>query len=133
MTKFAVTYEGDLRCRAQHAESGAVIQTDASKEGELFSPTDLLAVSLGTCVMTVMAILADRLKVDLKGLRADVQKEMAAAPSRRVGKVVVHLFCPQRYDPDTTAKLEEAGRGCPIHHSLHPDTCQEFIFHWGMP
>lgn len=135
MNKFTVTYEGDLRCRVQHTESGAVIQTDAPKDnfgkGELFSPTDLLAVALGSCVMTVMAILAGRLKVDLTGLRATVDKEMAAAPSRRVGKVVVHIFCPHTYDPAIEAKLEQAGVGCPIHHSLHPDIEQQIIFHWG--
>lgn len=81
--------------------------------------------------MTVMGILANRLKVDLKGLRATVEKEMANAPSRRVGKVEVHIFCPQSYDPGITAKLEQAGVGCPIHHSLHPDVEQQIIFHWG--
>jgi putative redox protein len=135
MVKITVTYEGNLRTAAVHEESGSVIKTDAPKDnhgrGEFFSPTDLLAAALGTCVVTIMGILANKLKVDLKGLRATVEKEMAKMPSRKVGKIIIHIFCPSTFDPETTSKLEQAGIGCPVHHSLHPDVQQEIIFHWG--
>jgi putative redox protein len=135
MVKLTVTYEGNLRCSAQHVESGAVIQTDAPRDnqgqGEMFSPTDLVGAALATCVLTVMGILANRLKVDLQGLRATVEKTMASAPSRKVGKIVMHIYCPRTFDPETTSKLEQAGIQCPVHHSLHPDVQQEIIFHWG--
>jgi putative redox protein len=137
MVKITVTYAGNLRTKAVHVESGAVIQTDAPKDnhgkGELFSPTDLLAVSLGTCVLTLMGIVAQKLKVNLTGLRATVDKEMATLPARRIGRVVVHVYCPQQFEGDVSAKLEKAGMGCPVHHSLHPDVQQEIIFHWGQP
>ena len=135
MVKIKVTYEGNLRTTAFHEESGAEIKTDAPKEnhgkGEFFSPTDLISAALGTCVITVMGILANKLKVDLKGLRATVEKEMATSPSRKVGKIIVHIFCPSTFDREITSKLEQAGIGCPVHHSLHPDVQQEMIFHWG--
>lgn len=135
MVKLTVTYEGNLRCSAQHVESGAVIETDAPKDnhgkGEMFSPTDLVGAALGTCVLTVMGILANRLKVDLQGLRATVEKTMATAPSRKVGKIVMHVYCPTMFTPEIASKLEKAGEQCPVHHSLHPDVQQEIIFHWG--
>lgn len=136
MTRIQVTYAGNLRTEATHEESGAVIQTDAPKDnqgnGELFSPTDLLAASLGTCVLTLMGIAARKLKVDLAGLRATVDKEMRQSPSRRVGRIVVHVYSPQQFDIETRAKIEQAGIGCPVHESLHPDVQQEIIFHWGV-
>lgn len=135
MGKIQIAYEGHLRTKALHVESGAVIKTDAPKDnmgkGEMFSPTDLLAVSLGTCVLTLMGIVADKLKVDLTGMRATVEKEMVSTPARRIGKVVVHVYCPTIFEPQITIKLEQAGAGCPVHHSLHPDLKQEFTFHWG--
>ena len=135
MVKITVAYEGNLRTSAIHAGSGAVIKTDAPKDnhgrGELFSPTDLLAVSLGTCVITIMAILANKLKVDLSGIRATVDKEMARTPSRKVGRIVMHIYCPRTFDLETTSKLEQEGIECPVHHSLHTDVQQEVIFHWG--
>lgn len=135
MVKISVTYDGNLRTTALHEESGASIQTDAPKDnqgkGELFSPTDLLGAALGTCILTIMGIMANKLKVDLSGLRATVEKEMAKIPSRKVGKIVIHIYCPASFDQETTTKLEQAGIGCPVHHSLHPDVQQEMIFHWG--
>ncbi len=137
MAKITITYDGSLRTKARHSENGAEIVTDAPKDnhgrGELFSPTDLLAAALGTCVITVMGILAERLKVDLTGLRGEVDKEMAKSPSRKVGKIVVHIYCPSTFDAAITSRLEQAGIGCPVHHSLHPEVQQEIIFHWGEP
>jgi uncharacterized OsmC-like protein len=135
MVKIRVAYEGNLRTSAVHDESGAVIKTDAPKDnhgkGKLFSPTDLLGAALGTCILTVMGIMAERLKVSLKGMRATVEKEMAKVPSRKVGRLVVHVYCPSTFDQDITTKLEQTGIGCPVHHSLHPDVQQEVVFHWG--
>jgi putative redox protein len=135
MVRISLIYEGNLRTSAVHEESGSVIQTDAPKDnhgqGKLFSPTDLLATALGTCVITVMGILANKLNVKLPGLRATVQKEMAKIPSRKVGRIVIDIYCPLTFDRETISKLEQAGAGCPVHHSLHPDVQQEINFHWG--
>jgi putative redox protein len=135
MVKITVTYEGNLRTKAIHVESGAEIETDAPKDnhgkGELFSPTDLLAASLGTCVLTLMGIMARKLKVDLTGLRATVEKEMANAPSRMVKRIVIHVYCPQKLESEIRSKIEQVGIECPVHHSLHPNVQQEIVFHWG--
>lgn len=135
MVKITVTYEGNLRTEAVHVPSGAKLKTDAPKDnygkGEFFSPTDLLAASLGTCVLTLMAIVAQKHKADLTGLRATVEKEMVGHPSRKVARIVIHVYCPRQFDPELTSKMELAGIECPVHHSLHPDVQQEIIFHWG--
>jgi len=137
MARIDITYEGNLRTRSVHSENKEEIVTDAPKDnqgkGEMFSPTDLLATALGTCVLTLMGIAANRLKVDLAGLRLTVEKEMAGLPSRRIGRLVMHVYCPKTFDTDITQKLETAGSHCPVHQSLHPDTRQEFFFHWGEP
>ncbi len=135
MIKIDIYYEGNLRTRCVHAENKSEIQTDAPKDnmgkGELFSPTDLVAAALGSCVATLMGIMANKLKVDLTGLRLTVEKEMAHTPSRRLGRIVLHIYCPQTFDAEVKRKLEIAGSQCPVHQSLHPDIQQEFFFHWG--
>ena len=135
MTQIEVFYEGNLRTRCIHSDNGKEIVTDVPKEsmgkGEMFSPTDLLAAALGSCVTTLMGLTGSRLKVSLEGLRITVQKEMAALPSRRIGRLVVHVYCPQTFDADICQKLEAAGSHCPVHQSLHPEIRQEFFFHWG--
>jgi putative redox protein len=135
MTQIDIAYEGNLRTRCVHTGNQQQLVTDAPKDnkgkGEMFSPTDLLAAALGSCVLTLMGIAGQQLKLDLSGLRLTVEKEMAKLPSRRIGRLVVHVYCPQTFDPDTTQKLETAGSHCPVHQSLHPDTKQEFFFHWG--
>lgn len=135
MTRIDISYEGNLRTRCVHSDNKEEIVTDAPKDnqgkGEMFSPTDLLATALGSCILTLMGIVASRLKVDLTGLRLTVEKEMAQMPSRRIGRLVMHIYCPGVFDNDITQKLETAGSHCPVHQSLHPDTKQEFFFHWG--
>lgn len=135
MTQIDIYYEGNLRTRCVHSDNKQEIITDAPKDnrgkGEMFSPTDLLAASLGSCVLTLMGIAADRLKANLTGLRLTIEKEMAQLPSRRIGRLMVHIYCPQTFDADTTQKLETAGSHCPVHQSLHPEMKQEFFFHWG--
>jgi len=135
MTKIDIYYEGSLRTRCRHGENGQELKTDAPKDnmgkGELFSPTDLLGAALGTCVLTLIGIMANKLKADVSGLRLTLEKEMAKTPSRRIGKLTIHVYCPRSFDPETIKKLEEAGTYCPVHQSLHPEVVQEFHFHWG--
>jgi len=130
-----IQYEENLRTRCKNLENGQELVTDAPKDnmgkGEFFSPTDLLGAALGSCVLTLMGIAANRLKVSLSGLRATVSKEMAALPLRRIGKLTVDVYCPQVFDPEVTQKIEAAGSRCPVHQSLHPDLTQIIRFHWG--
>jgi putative redox protein len=122
-----ITYEGDLHCRAVHGPSGAVIQTDAPTDnqgrGEAFSPTDMLATSLGVCMMTVMGIFARRHEIDLKGSKVHVTKEMVADPDRRVSRLTVTIDLPASVPQEWRAALEKAGMTCPVHKSL-PDSVE---------
>src|SRR5271168_1847243 len=95
MVKMNIIYEGQLRCTLTHEPSGAVISTDAPKDnmgrGEAFSPTDLVAAALGSCMLTVMGIAAAKHNIDLKGTTVQVSKEMITAPVRRIGSITVIL------------------------------------------
>jgi putative redox protein len=98
MVEIRIEYEGGLRCRAAHGPSGAILLTDAPVDnmgkGEAFSPTDLVATALGTCMMTIMGIAADRMGLDLRGATATVTKEMVTSPLRRIGKLAVTIKVP---------------------------------------
>lgn len=135
MANIDITYEGDLKCRMVHQENGDVMVTDAPKEypgcGTKFSPTDLLAASLGSCALTVMGIIAQKLGVDIRGTTCRVEKVMASTPPRRVVKIVLEFVSPQQLQPEVTEQLERALRTCPVHLSLHPDIVQEVRFTWG--
>jgi len=88
-------------------------------KGECFSPTDLVAAGLGTCMLTVMGIAANRHKIDMTGATANVVKEMAAAPSRQIGTLRVTINVPKVLTAEQKVLLENAARACPVHKSLH--------------
>ncbi len=134
MVKMNVVYEGNLRCRMTHEPSGSVILTDAPKDnmgkGEAFSPTDLTAAALASCMMTVMGIVANRHHIDLKGTRLDTTKEMVTAPVRRIGVIRVDFHMPKGISVDKRGLLENAAHTCPVHKSLHPDVQIPVQFHY---
>jgi putative redox protein len=134
MVEISLVYEGELHTRARHGPSGAELETDAPKDnegrGEAFSPTDLLATALGSCMLTVMGIVARRHDWDLTGARARVEKHMVAAPVRRVGKLVVELVMPA-VPEKARVVLERTAHTCPVHQSLHPDVEVDVTFDWG--
>jgi putative redox protein len=129
-----MVYEGQLRCMLIHEPSGSVIHTDAPKDnmgrGEAFSPTDLVAAALGSCMLTVMGIAAARHNIDLKGTTVDVSKEMVTSPVRRIGSITVTLHMAPGIPQDKRTMLEAAAHSCPVHKSLHPDvqTPIQFIY-----
>lgn len=133
-----IVYEGQLRCAATHGPSGATLTTDAPVDnhgkGESFSPTDLVATALGTCVMTIMGIVAERNQIDLTGTRIHVSKEMVQQPIRRIGRLPVTVTIPADKAVKVAAadrtKLETAARHCPVHQSLHPDIDSPIEFVW---
>ncbi len=135
MVEISVTYKGDLRTLAVHDQSGNTLETDAPKDnggrGETFSPTDLVAVALGTCVLTIMGIEANRLKIDFAGARLKVKKEMQPVPKRMIAKLEVDFFFPGQVDATQKERLEKAAMNCPVHASLHPSIEQTFTFNWG--
>ncbi len=132
MVTIQLTYQGGLRCSATHLPSGNILSTDApvdnNGKGESFSPTDLLATGLGACMATVMGIVAERKQISLDGLKVEVRKHMSTDTPRRISKLEVDIDMPIAADHPERALFEAAGRGCPAHHSLHPDI--ETIFNW---
>ncbi len=127
-------YLGDLRTENTHLQSGNKVITDAPCDnqgrGEYFSPTDLLATSLGSCIMTIMGIKARDNGIDITGTEVAVTKIMASDP-RRVGEVVVEFYFPSRNYTDSEKKLIESVAGTsPVPLSLHPDLKQTIRFNW---
>jgi len=134
MTKIEVQYEGDLHCRAVHGPTGTTLMTDAPPDnqgkGESFSPTDLVGTAMGTCMLTIMGIYARRKGIDMNGSRVEVLKEMVADPARRIGRLTATFTLPAQLTTIQRAALENAARGCPVHHSLHPDVQVDLIFRY---
>ena len=125
MVTIDLVYEGGLRTSARHGPSGATLSTDAPKDnegkGEAFSPTDLVATALGSCMLTIMGIAARRKGLKLEGARVRVEKHMAADPVRRIGKLEVAFEMPPGLAAADRQVLERAALACPVHQSLHPD------------
>lgn len=125
MVKIDVLYEGSLRCRLKHGPSGMEIATDAPKDnlgkGEAFSPTDLVAAALASCMLTTMGIVAQRKNFQIGEITAQVTKEMTAAPPRRIARLSVIIQMPKGHSAQERALLEHAATACPVHKSLHPD------------
>lgn len=138
MVEITAVYEGQLHCTAAHGPSGATLPTDAPKDnmgkGEAFSPTDLVATALGTCMLTTMAIVARRHEIELAGARVRVTKEMVAQPTRRIGTLGVEIVLANAdLGDDDRKRLENAALHCPVHRSLHPDVQIPVTFRWGEP
>lgn len=122
-----VVYEGELRTTCTHLRSANSFETDApvdnNGKGERFSPTDLMATSLATCMLTVMGIKARSMEFDLKGVNVDVEKIMKAEP-RRIGGINLFFHFPkelQGVDEKTKQILKHTAHTCPVQHSIHPD------------
>ena len=138
MAKHIVTiegsYEGNLRVRAKHGPSGHELVTDAPVDnhgkGESFSPTDLVVTAMGTCICTILGILAERHSIDISTMRFVTTKEMVAQPRRRLGRVVTTLYLPAFLDEKQRSLLEQAAHTCPVHESLRPEveTVIDFVY-----
>jgi putative redox protein len=134
MVKIQLEYEGELHCKAVHGPSGAELSTDAPVDnqgrGESFSPTDLVATALGSCMLTVMGILARTLGIDIAGAKATVEKEMTSTAPRRIQSLRVRIEMPKGISEEDRVKLERAAHTCPVHRSLHPDVEKPIEFVW---
>jgi len=130
MATSKVTYLGELRTSSIHLQSGSEIISDApidnNGKGEAFSPTDMVANSLATCMLTVMGIKARDLGVDFSGSTAEVTKVMAAEP-RRISEIHITFHMNLVADDKTKIILERTGMTCPVHYSLHPDIKKEIV------
>ncbi|MBC7979623.1 MAG: OsmC family protein [Armatimonadetes bacterium] len=134
MVQINISYEGNLRCSATHAPSGNTLQTDAPVDnngrGEAFSPSDLVATALGCCMATVMGIVAQRKEIFLEGLRIEVRKHMSEDAPRRIARLEIDLHMPIPHSHSERKVFESAARGCPVHHSIHPDIVVVFNWMW---
>jgi putative redox protein len=133
MVNISIEYTGGLHCNGIHEPSKSKLETDAPTDnqgkGEAFSPTDLVATALGTCIATTMAIVAERHQLDLKGMTVRVAKEMANDP-RRIGRLITEVHVPLPPDHPQRPLLEKTALGCPVHRSLHPDMERPTEFFW---
>jgi putative redox protein len=131
-----ITYTGSLRTKMKHVQSGTVIETDAPTDnqgkGERFSPTDLMASSLGSCMITTMAIRAADMKLNFDGTRIEVLKIMSTDAPRRIVGIKAELFFTPGFSATDEQKeqLVRIARNCPVEKSLHPDIKVDVNFHW---
>ena len=128
-----VEYKGDLRTEAVHLDSGERIHTDAPKDhegkGEAFSPTDLVATSLASCMITVMGIKAKQHGINMVGTTADVVKEMAADP-RRISRIRINIHFLNNYSDKERILLERTANTCPVRNSLSDELAVEIHFNY---
>jgi uncharacterized OsmC-like protein len=132
MVEIKLSYEGDLHCSAVHTPSGNTLVTDAPVDnngrGQAFSPTDLVATALASCVATVIGIVAKRKEIAVEGMTVVVRKFMSTDQPRRISRLELDLDIPLPASHPDRKLLESAARGCPVHHSIHPDI--EVVMTW---
>jgi putative redox protein len=131
-----IIYTGGLRSEMKHVQSGTVIETDAPTDnqgkGERFSPTDLMASSLGSCMITTMAIRAADMKLNFDGTRIEITKMMSTDAPRRIVGIKADLYFTEKFSATDEEKeqLVRIARSCPVEKSLHPDIKLDVQFHW---
>ena len=123
--KIEVIYEGDLHTIATHTASGQTLHTDAPKDnggqGQTFSPTDLVAASLASCIATLMGTYAENNDIDLRGMKLEIEKTMSQDTPRRIVKLATLITLPKGITEEQKVKLKKVAHSCPVQDSLHPD------------
>ena len=134
MVNITIRYTGDMHCAAVHGPSQAEVLTDApvdyNGKGEAFSPTDLVATALGTCMATIMGIAAQRHGLELNGTAVSITKEMSKDTPRRIVRLASEIRIPLAADHPQRVLLEAVALDCPTHYSLHPDIEKPVNFIW---
>ena len=136
MATVKTTYLGNLRTNSTHLQSGDNLITDAPTDnmgkGEAFSPTDLLATATGTCVLTTMAIVAQKDGIELNGSDVEITKVMTQTPPRSIARLEINLKMKSNIvlSVEQIKKLENVAHKCPVSLSLHPDIEQILTFEW---
>lgn len=122
MSEIRINYIGDLRTESIHLDSGDCLITDAPKDnqglGRKFSPTDLVASSLGSCLLTIMGIVAKRHQINMIDSYAEVEKSMSENP-RRISKLIVNIVLSEKISLKDREILKRASKHCPVHNSLN--------------
>ncbi|MEY2784678.1 MAG: hypothetical protein RL277_882 [Planctomycetota bacterium] len=134
MVEIRIQYAGGLRTQARHMPSGQTLITDAPLDnhgrGESFSPTDLVATALGSCMLTIMGLVAERHGWNIEGSEAVVVKQMVAQPVRRIGSLTVRLSIRGARDERARETLQRAALTCPVHQSLGAEVQLPVEFEW---
>jgi putative redox protein len=134
MVKITGEYQGNLHCRAVHGPSGGVLFTSAPVDvggaGDAFSPTDLMATALATCIATTLANSVRKRGVELRGLRWEITKQMSTDTPRRIARLGLTLAMPLKQTPELAAELDQVIKGCPVHQSLHPSVAVAVAITW---
>lgn len=132
MNTATARYAGQLRTEATHVASGKIIQIDAPTDnhgrGEAFSPTDLVSTALGSCMMTIMGIVAERHQWNLVDSTFSIVKHMSTEPPRRIAQIDVTFNLPASLSTNDRTLLERSAHTCPVTLSLHPDVKQNVVF-----
>jgi len=131
MSRANIVYQNNLRTETEHIASGEKIITDApvdnNGKGEAFSPTDLVATALGSCMITIMAISANKYDIDMSGTNASVKKIMGSDP-RRISEISIDINMNKNIEEKDRKRLERSALTCPVHRSLHPDLEKKIRF-----
>ena len=131
MSTSTILYKNNLRTEAKHTASGQVILTDApidnNGKGEAFSPTDLVATALASCMITIIAIAAEKNNIDVSKTSANVKKIMGVNP-RTISDIVIEIKMSKDLAQKDRIRLQKAALACPVHKSLHPDMRKEITF-----
>lgn len=130
-----IVYQGGLRTEATHIPSSKTLITDAPVDnrgqGASFSPTDMVATALASCILTIMGIKAEDKGWDMTGAYAETTKTMSSSGARRISKIEIHVYMPQKdYSEEAKKMLEKAAHGCPVRRSLHPELEEKLKIHW---
>lgn len=132
--KISGKYLGNLRVQSTHQDSGTVIETDAPIDnhgkGERFSPTDTVVAALASCMITVMAIVADRNQIDLSNVSYYAEKHMNTEGPRRISKIFIKIQMPPSLSENDRKKLEKTAMTCPVHHSLSSEIDMDISFNY---
>jgi len=125
MVRIELTYHGELRVNATHELSGETLHTDAPLDnkgkGQSFSPTDLLATALGSCMLTIMGITAEEKSIQIEGTQVEVIKHMSTDLPRRVAQLDIKMTIPHALDKREMSILRHAAETCPVAKSIHPE------------
>ena len=134
MVEIHIDYEGQLHCRSVHMPSGAEVATDAPVDnegrGESFSPTDLVATAFGSCLLTIIGIVARRKGIEVTGAAANVSKIMSDDLPRRIARLPVSITIPLPADHPERAAIESATLSCPVNESVRADIDRPVTFVW---
>jgi putative redox protein len=132
--KISCDYLGDLRVRAVHSSSGAEIITDApvdnQGQGRSFSPTDLAAASVATCMITIIGIQAKSIPLNLNGFKVEIEKHMTKTPPRRIAQLDIKMMMPAGIPEELRPRLIRAAEACPVKQSFREDTIINLEWIW---